>query len=142
VDIKVTSTGKTFYRIDPALGAILLEALPSVFERVEPAPKPVHVANAASAAIRNVATPEWNVGKSPSGMPVITLRSGRAEFSYPGSVQGATAHFKLAGFELPKDVLERYQRLVESQKNPEWLAEQARNRRDDLELAQRRANGE
>jgi hypothetical protein len=41
-DIRVTSTGKPFYKVDDTLAAILIEALPSVFERVKaPAPEPL-----------------------------------------------------------------------------------------------------
>lgn len=41
MDIKVTSTGKVFYQIDNAIAALLMEAFPASFERVErPAPAP------------------------------------------------------------------------------------------------------
>jgi hypothetical protein len=39
MDIRCTSTGKIFYQIDTQIAALLIEALPTVFERVEkPAP--------------------------------------------------------------------------------------------------------
>ncbi len=35
MDIRVTSTGKIFYKVDPLLGGLLLEALPASFERLD-----------------------------------------------------------------------------------------------------------
>lgn len=37
MDIRITRTGKIFYRVDPTLAAILLEALPGSFEQIEKA---------------------------------------------------------------------------------------------------------
>ena len=35
MDIRVTSTGKIFYKVDPLLGGLLFEALPASFERLD-----------------------------------------------------------------------------------------------------------
>jgi hypothetical protein len=43
-DIRVTSTGKIFYRVDDCTAALLLEALPASFERVKPPAPPVQTA--------------------------------------------------------------------------------------------------
>lgn len=41
-DLRVTSTGKVFYRVDDCTASVLIEALPSVFERAKaPAPTPL-----------------------------------------------------------------------------------------------------
>jgi hypothetical protein len=40
-DIRVTSTGKVFYKVDDCTAALLLEALPASFERYKPAAPPV-----------------------------------------------------------------------------------------------------
>lgn len=37
MDIRCTSTGKTFYQIDSQVASLLVEALPTVFEKVEKA---------------------------------------------------------------------------------------------------------
>src|SRR5579863_2797432 len=45
MDIKVTSTGNIWRRIDDGVGLMLIDALPSVFERAKapaPAPPPTH----------------------------------------------------------------------------------------------------
>ncbi len=137
MDIRLTKNGRVFYRVDPTLAAILCEALPSVFERVEPAPKPAHIANAESAAIRNVATPEWSVGLSAFDHAVITLRAGRTELSYAGSAEGAADNFKRAGYSLPKDVLESYIRLLKRPVPSVTISDEERARIQDAELAQK-----
>jgi hypothetical protein len=40
MDIRCTSTGKTFYQIDSQIASLLIEALPSVFESVEKPTQP------------------------------------------------------------------------------------------------------
>jgi hypothetical protein len=39
MDIRCTSTGKVFYQIDTQIAALLIEALPTIFEKLE-APQP------------------------------------------------------------------------------------------------------
>ena len=43
MDIVVTSTRKIFYKVDPLLAALLLEALPASFERLDNKPTPASV---------------------------------------------------------------------------------------------------
>jgi hypothetical protein len=40
MDIRVTSSGRIFYRVDDCTAALLIEALPSVFERAKPPAPP------------------------------------------------------------------------------------------------------
>jgi hypothetical protein len=111
MDIRLTKNNEVFYRIDPQIGALLIAALPSVFERVDaPAPKP-HSANAASAKIPNYNEPQWGAGLSATGYPTITLLFGRTELFYSGDPAGAVENFKRSGFDLPENVRRDYQSL-------------------------------
>ena len=38
MDVRCTSTGKVFYQIDTQIAALLIEALPTVFEKLAPPP--------------------------------------------------------------------------------------------------------
>src|SRR5260370_28822667 len=51
MDIRVTSTNRIFYQIDSQLGALLCDALPTVFERADN-----------PAAAPTPARPRWSVG--------------------------------------------------------------------------------
>jgi hypothetical protein len=111
MDIRLTKNNQIFHRIDSQIGALLIAALPSVFECVEaPAPNP-HVANAASNKMPNVATPQWGAGLSATGYPTITLQTGRTELFYSGPPAGAVENFKRSGFDLPENVRRDYQSL-------------------------------
>lgn len=108
MDIRLTKNNEVFYRIDSQIGALLIAALPSVFERVDaPAPTPI-AANAASAKNPNYTTPQWGAGLSETGYPTITLQTGRTELFYNGPPEEATQHFKRSGFEVPAEIVRAY----------------------------------
>ena len=71
MDIRVTRTGKVFYRIDAALAAILLEALPGSFEQVA----------ATTAAPMQSAVPRFGITELTSGY-VAVQRIWGAETAY------------------------------------------------------------
>lgn len=84
MDITVIKTQKTFYQVDGTLAALLLEAFPNDFERVErPAPAPRSTA------------PEWGIGKTLGGYVCINLRLPSGETrSYDGFPDDAANGFK------------------------------------------------
>jgi len=111
MDIRVTSTGKIFYRIDPAVAALLLEALPASFEQVTEPPKPAQPKPAA---------PTWGIGTDGGGYPFIAYTSGGQTRRYFGSPDDAQNGFKTRvwsgekqahifdGPEPPANVIEQY----------------------------------
>lgn len=115
MDIKVTSTGKIFYQVDSAVGALLCEALPSVFEHVGGRNKQqdeehkllnglaVHLGLGTS---DNPRQPEgWAVAALPSGKPVLQFSSLTGTARYDGPPEKAAAVFKR---EIPEDILALY----------------------------------
>ena len=136
MDIRVTSTNKIFYQIDSGLAALLCEAFPASFEPVNrPALRP-HPANANNAVLSSDPTPHWSVAHSATGFLTITVKTPRTGFAYAGSVEGATEHFKRAGFDLPKAVLDEYAAMKGAEKDPEWLHDQRQNQIADRAIAQ------
>jgi hypothetical protein len=120
MDLRLTKNGHVFYKVDPTLAAILCEALPSVFEQVnQPARQTVDPSiqhNPVNLKIPFYSTPTWDIGvvasaKDGNKSYVITLGTGRDEYIYPSSPDGALAHFGRIGFTVPKDILDRYRRL-------------------------------
>jgi hypothetical protein len=85
MDITVIKTQKTFYQVDSTLAALLLEAFPQEFERVErPAPAP------------RATEPQWGIGKTLGGYVSINLRLPSGEMrSYDGPPEDAANGFKL-----------------------------------------------
>jgi hypothetical protein len=56
MDIRSTRTGKVFYQIDSQIGALLVEALPSVFEKIEKTAPPDKKAGSARFALERSLT--------------------------------------------------------------------------------------
>jgi hypothetical protein len=101
MDIKITSTGKVFYQVDNTLAAILIEALPGSFERVEPrpAPKPADL------------IPSWGINVTPMGYNYVTFSlCGRNE-NYDGPPSGLVNHFQKMGTVVPDHIVARYRPL-------------------------------
>lgn len=113
-DIRVTSTGKPFYQIDSAVAAVLLEAFPASFEKIEP--KPTH--NVAPKT--SPTAPRWVVRKHPlNGKPELVLVVMNQEHRYPGtapnpSAESAQAAFSAAGHPVPADVLEEFGAMLKN----------------------------
>jgi hypothetical protein len=96
MDIKVK--GKIFYQIDNAIAAMLMEAFPESFQRVNPKPAP-----APDAFI-----PSWGVNVTTSGYHHVVFKLGdRTEF-YDGPPSGLAAHFQKMGIVVPANILARY----------------------------------
>ena len=124
MDLRLTKNGHVFYKVDPTLATILTEALPSVFEQVnQPARQTVDSAiqhNPVNMNIPFYPVPTWDIGMVKSAKDGITisfcimLGTGRDEYRYPGSPDGAIAHFGRIGFTVPEDILDRYRRLYKN----------------------------
>src|SRR5262245_57074997 len=99
MDITVTSTGKTFYQIDNAVAALLMEAFPASFERANPRPQPKPEAP----------TPQWGVGTHQvSGQLFVKLTVGEQTTFYFGPPKGlATYRF---GWPVPESIAKEYER--------------------------------
>lgn len=112
-DITCTSTGKTFWRIDDGVAALLLDALPSVFVRAvphtQPAPAP--------------AEPRWSVGIDGGGHPVIKYTVGAQATHYGGPPDKAASGFKTLVWNAEKQA-----RVLEGPLPPEHIVEEYRRR--------------
>lgn len=85
MDITVVKTQRNFYQVDSTLAALLLEAFPQEFERLE---KPVPVPR--------VTESQWGIGKGQSGYGCINLRLPSGELRrYDGFPDDAANGFKL-----------------------------------------------
>jgi len=84
MDITVVKTQRTFYQVPSQLAALLLEAFPQEFERVErPAPAP------------RATEPQWGIGKTMTGSICINLRLPSGELRvYDGLPEAAADGFK------------------------------------------------
>lgn len=105
-DIRVTSTGKTFYQIDSAVAAVLLEAFPASFERVEKPAPPARPANTSQrwCVQRNPFTENWEI--------VHTTILGESRYPGPNAgiptVEAARAAFNATGHPVPQEILDQY----------------------------------
>jgi hypothetical protein len=119
MDLRITSSGRVFYQVDPTLAAILIEALPSVFERVNPRPQPAP----------QELVPQWGIGTHHLNGQVFvkfTLGTIRNEtyFGHPKSLTNSTF-----GWPVPEAVLKEYERRWQSTTLTESEAKQAINYR-------------
>jgi hypothetical protein len=108
MDIRVVSTGKVFYRVDPTVAALFLELLPAAVERVNEKPADVP------------APPKWGVGIDAGGFAYIFYKVGGQTTQYAGRPDKAIDGFKVRrwsgekqdyvfdGPEPPADILEQY----------------------------------
>lgn len=91
MDITVTRTGKTFYQVDSAAAALLVEAFPSHFERVMRVapPRPTE--------------PQWGVGRTAGGQTciVLDLPSGEKRL-FVGTPDEAATGFKYRQWDAEK----------------------------------------
>jgi hypothetical protein len=107
-DIRVTSTGEIFYKVDSQIANLLMAALPTVFERVEQK----------SAAPAAPQTPTFVARNNPhSGAPqIVMFYMGQEEF-YQGSPDQTDGAFSgRARRSPPAEVVEQYRALIENEK--------------------------
>jgi hypothetical protein len=134
-DIKVTSTGRVFYQVDNAVAALLREAFPASFEKIEPRPAPNVVPSKPNA-------PRFIARLHPLyGTPEVVRIFLNQEQRYPGpgsesTVLGARAAFAAVGHAVPEDVLQNFSALLEAAKSndPDVVAD-ARFRRQNEQFA-------
>jgi hypothetical protein len=102
MDVRITSTGRTFYQVDPTLAAILLEMFPAAIEQCKrPTAQPVTF------------EPVFVANKNPyTGAPQIQLQIGQRNEFYAGEPGQAKSAFKTIGFECPDDVVHNYAELL------------------------------
>jgi hypothetical protein len=93
MDIRVTSTDRIFYQIPTDIAALLIEAFPASFEKLEkPAPKPV--------------APRWGIAEI-GGYSVIKVTKGATEWCYDGYPHLAATYLP----DCPPEVIRAYTRL-------------------------------
>ncbi len=120
MDIRVTSTNKTFFEVDNGIGAVLLEAFPTVFERAIPAlSKPVkysQTVEVATAPADKVETRHgkreatFALGRNNQGILVLVCRvRGGEVIEYLNPPAGAKQAFERAGFQVPEEILKDYE---------------------------------
>lgn len=114
MDVQVTSTGRVLRRIDNGTALLLLEAFPSVFERIDDNPLPKPGANV------NLLPEHWTVGLNHLGIRsiILTAQGGRLVIPYGGPPDRAAAFYKQQGKEVPNDILEQYRRAYEVDNKP------------------------
>lgn len=100
MDIRLTKSGRIFYHIQSELAALLCEALPSVFERVE---RPAYAAPALPLES------EWGIVTLPaSGKPALQHKRGAQVDLFDGQPDKAAAAFKSAGYAVPPEIVAQY----------------------------------
>ncbi len=136
MDVRCTSTNKIFYRIDPAVAALLCEALPSVFEPINSPARAPHSANAESAAIATPTEPIWKIIKAETtGQICVQCDWLRQTMRYAGNP--ANVHKMVVGpHKIPTAIADEYVRLKLQEKDPtatlEWEQEKRRHEAADL----------
>jgi hypothetical protein len=110
MNIRLTSTGNIWHKIDSQIGAMLCEALPTVFERVAEPEKP---------AVPTANGPRWVVRKHPlNDQPSLILITVLGETSYPGpqclnpTAEGAQSAFTSTGHPVPTEILNKFAALL------------------------------
>jgi hypothetical protein len=127
-DIKVTSTGRIFYQVPDVLAALLREAFPESFAKVEPKPAPNVVPSKPGA-------PRFIARLNPLyGTPEVVRVFLNQEQSYPGpgsepTVEGARAAFAAAGHTVPEECLQHFSALLDAaRRNDPDVVNDARQR--------------
>jgi hypothetical protein len=104
MDVTITSTGKTFYRIDDGVAAMLCEAFPEAFQRVKATADRVVNAPAPTVAFGLKQMPS-------SGEWVVQASDGRTMLYFSGSSKALATHdFWLCGKanRAPAELVEAY----------------------------------
>lgn len=129
MDLIVTSTGKTFYEVNPTVAAILCEAFPESFRRLnQPEFMTMRHAPPSAPGLSTKPAPKFNVGQTPTGEAFIFATDGRTELYYTGTPEGAADHV-FAGFiggatVAPAAVVEEYRRVkYAASADPEFAQE-------------------
>ena len=135
MNIRVTSTGKIFYRVDPTLAGLLCEALPSVFEPANIAPNTLGVQG--DAALARVTAPmetTFGIWTSPTGTPAIQGKNFRTVMYFDGDPNSAQL-FTVGGKTPPLEVIEAYRRIYNAgdvHARAEGESEKRRREADDI----------
>ena len=99
MDIKILSTGKVFYRVDPTLCAILLEMFPGNVERLDALPKPPAPADLEVS---------WGVDMDNGGYYRVVFKLGSRTEYYFGPPSQLVTFFQRMGIVCPDHILKRY----------------------------------
>lgn len=102
MDLQVTSTGKIFYEVPPLLAAILIEALPESFKRLEKPALPVQSQTAVS----------YVVGSTPGGLKAIVRHKGRSVEYIAGERDQIAAIYP----DIPAGILDAWDRVHDGEK--------------------------
>src|SRR5262245_43701642 len=102
MDVKITSTGKMFYKIDNAIAAILIEMFPAAIEKLNPRPQ-INPADL---------VPLWCVNRNPySELYYIAFKQGSRNDNYDGPPSQVVAYFAKSGIVVPEQILAEYRQL-------------------------------
>ena len=132
-DIRIKTTGQTFYQVDPLLAQLFCAALPDVVERVVPAPPEPKKA-------------EWSVGTNNFGDKILIWLKTPAGESVPFNGEPANAEkFYAQSYKnclpIPPAVLAHYEMRRPKPLNYEQQAEIERQRREREQAAQAQNGG-
>jgi hypothetical protein len=137
-DIKVTSTGRIFYQVPDVLAALLREAFPESFAKVEPKPAPNVVPSKPGA-------PRFIARLHPLyGTPEVVRFFLNQEQKYPSpgsgtdsTVEGARAAFAAAGHIVPDECLQHFSALLDAaRRNDPDVVNDVRERAKNQQFAQ------
>jgi hypothetical protein len=138
VDIRITSRpDKIWYEIDSQIGALLVAALPSVFEKVE---KPAH-----NVVPSKPNAPRFIARLHPLyGTPEVVRFFLNQEQKYPSpgsgtdsTVEGARAAFAAAGHIVPEECLQHFSALLDAaRRNDPDVVNDVRERAKNQQFAQ------
>jgi hypothetical protein len=118
MDIKIISSGKVFYQVDPTLCAILLELFPANVERANPLPKPP-----ASFEVK------WSVEMDNGGYYYALFQQNSRNERYFGPPSQLVSFFQKMSIVVPDHILKQYAPLwrphapIHPAVQAAWLAE-------------------
>jgi hypothetical protein len=103
MDVTITSTGRTFFQVDPTLCAILMEMFPEAIVKHNPRPqlKPEEL------------VPQWYVCKNTydDRLYYISFKQGARTMRYDGPPSQAAASFATNSVVVPEHILSEYRQL-------------------------------
>jgi hypothetical protein len=97
MDLRLTASGRIFHQVDSTLAAILIEAFPASFERLNQPERRQRAAHVPATPGLSTHAAKFSVGGLPSsGEPVITATDGRTVLHYTGAPENS-ANFVFFG---------------------------------------------
>lgn len=107
MDLRITSTGRVFYQVDSTLAAILIEALPSVFEKHNPRPQPKP----------EELVPMWGVALDDSSYYHVTFKLLNQVQRFFGPPSQLVGYFAKTSAVVPDRIAQEYRQLWKPRDN-------------------------